>query len=410
MNCSFTGKPIASVIIPICNILALGKRTIKTPLRSFLIKMGRISWYIYPKKIKDTDILFIFSTYDMGGAEKVHLDVVRAAREYNCLIIFSRKSRDKHFLKEYKKLTKTIDISPVTEFILGRYLMVGYMQKIIENSKVKIVVASLGGFFYDIASSLQKKDILLIDILHAFDGVIEYYGLPAVRSIDKRVVIDRTTEKSLEILYEQNNIPSKYLERIEYIGNGVNIPSIKPKKGFGKQLNILFVGRDVKVKRVHIVKQVAQKYKKYYNALNTVLVGVEENNNIDKTYQAVGKIEDVMPFYEEADILLIASEREGFPMVVMEAMVHGVIPICTDVGGINMHIQDGVNGFLVKEKDEEKIVDEFVEIISKLDQNRSKLRDISANAYNYAKEEFSIEKFDSKYNELFKSCLQRSKI
>ena len=34
-------------------------------------------------------------------------------------------------------------------------------------------------------------------------------------------------------------------------------------------------------------------------------------------------------------------------MVVMEAMAHGVVPACTNVGGIPCHIIDGVTGFLV---------------------------------------------------------------
>jgi glycosyltransferase involved in cell wall biosynthesis len=104
--------------------------------------------------------------------------------------------------------------------------------------------------------------------------------------------------------------------------------------------------------------------------------------------------------------VLITSKREGFPMVIMEAMAYGVVPVSTDVGGINMHIKNGVNGYLVPEEDENIIVDRFVEIISRLDQDRSLLHHLSAKAYSYAKETFSLETFNSKYNTLVESCLE----
>jgi glycosyltransferase involved in cell wall biosynthesis len=53
---------------------------------------------------------------------------------------------------------------------------------------------------------------------------------------------------------------------------------------------------------------------------------------------------DVLP---QVDAIVLASEREGMPMVILEALAAGIPVIATRAGGIPEMIQDGVEGFLV---------------------------------------------------------------
>ena len=48
--------------------------------------------------------------------------------------------------------------------------------------------------------------------------------------------------------------------------------------------------------------------------------------------------------YNKAHIILIVSVREGLPMVIMEGMALGVVPICTNVGALSEIISNSVNG------------------------------------------------------------------
>ena len=64
-----------------------------------------------------------------------------------------------------------------------------------------------------------------------------------------------------------------------------------------------------------------------------------------------GPTNDVRAAYRQADILLLCSDHEGTPNVVLEAMACGLPVIATRVGAIDEIIQDGKNGFIVPRGD-----------------------------------------------------------
>ena len=61
----------------------------------------------------------------------------------------------------------------------------------------------------------------------------------------------------------------------------------------------------------------------------------------------LGERNDVYDVLRAMDILLICSDHEGIPMVMLEAMVLRVPVVAREVGGIPEVIQDGVSGILV---------------------------------------------------------------
>lgn len=67
--------------------------------------------------------------------------------------------------------------------------------------------------------------------------------------------------------------------------------------------------------------------------------------------EAVGNQNDVRPFYAAADCHILASYREGFPNVVIEAGAMGLPQIVTDINGANEIIIEGKNGTIVPSKD-----------------------------------------------------------
>jgi glycosyltransferase involved in cell wall biosynthesis len=79
-------------------------------------------------------------------------------------------------------------------------------------------------------------------------------------------------------------------------------------------------------------------------------------------------------------------------------MAFGAIPLVPNVDAIPEHIKNGINGFILKEvNNEDEMVNEAVFNIQKLIINNMKLMEISYEAYTYAINNFSVEKFREEY-------------
>lgn len=65
----------------------------------------------------------------------------------------------------------------------------------------------------------------------------------------------------------------------------------------------------------------------------------------------MGSVPDVRHCFAKADVLLLASDHEGTPNVVMEAMACGVPVVATKVGGVTDLIKNGETGFLFEPDD-----------------------------------------------------------
>jgi glycosyltransferase involved in cell wall biosynthesis len=67
--------------------------------------------------------------------------------------------------------------------------------------------------------------------------------------------------------------------------------------------------------------------------------------------ESVGAVADVGPYYARAAVVVVPSRREGYGMVVREAMAAGRAVVATRVGGLADAIEDGVDGLLVPPRD-----------------------------------------------------------
>ncbi len=80
---------------------------------------------------------------------------------------------------------------------------------------------------------------------------------------------------------------------------------------------------------------------------------IEENPAIE----AVGSQKDVRPWLAASDCAVLASYREGFPNVVIEAGAMGLPQIVTDINGANEIIIEGKNGTIIPSKNADALYD-----------------------------------------------------
>jgi glycosyltransferase involved in cell wall biosynthesis len=112
--------------------------------------------------------------------------------------------------------------------------------------------------------------------------------------------------------------------------------------------------------------------------------------------------EEMYNFHKNNDISIndICMGRV-FPIVIMEAMAFGAIPLVSNIDAIPEHIIDRRNGFLLKNViNENDLVKETVDSILAIIKNKEVLNNISYQAYDYAISNFSAEKFKVDYREV----------
>lgn len=78
----------------------------------------------------------------------------------------------------------------------------------------------------------------------------------------------------------------------------------------------------------------------------------------------VGHQTDVYPYLELADAVVLSSEKEGIPRIVMEAMTYGKPVVATDVMGTRELVTHGETGLLVPDRDSAALADGLHRILS----------------------------------------------
>ena len=155
-----------------------------------------------------------------------------------------------------------------------------------------------------------------------------------------------------------------------------------------KQNIILYVGSlNPTQKRPDLLLKVWRKLYKKYPDWELFILGSgskEVTNSLKKIVEIhhlprvsfMGNI-DPLPYYQVASILALPSIYEGFPMVVTEAMTHGVVPIFFDsFGAAREIVEPDKSGILVKPFS----INEFAKKTSKLMHDKTLLNNMAKNA------------------------------
>lgn len=362
-------------------------------------------------KIKKAEVLFFFPYYHTGGAEKVHLDIVNTVKDKKVYVFFTDKSSSEKYHSKFQEIGPTY---AVFEFLNRAYivkdLFTYFIAKRIQHSpNLKTIFACNSMYFYELLPKLNTK-AQVVDLFHAFskpDYGLEIFSLPVVPKIHARIVINQKGLADFTELYTQQNL-LQFIDRVKVIPIVLNQVEAELPPKSQPNFRVAFVGRWAKEKRPELFIDIAQKVKELSLEVQFVMAGPDMQVDIINTANAnilcMGEIleeEELSKLYETLDVLLITSYREGFPVVIMEAMRKGVIPVAINVGGIPEHIFPNENGFLVDNAMQyDKIVNAFVELIVYLYQHKTEKDMLRKKVHAYALDNFAPNVFVEKYREI----------
>lgn len=214
---------------------------------------------------------------------------------------------------------------------------------------------------------------------------------------------------------QRDSVHKKYgidLSRIAIVPNGVEEKFYYEKlRKLHKKPRLLFVGRLEEQKNLQqFLRALVGISKKFETIivgdgrLKLGLVKLVQNlklKNITFVGRADGK--KLLNYYRKSDIFVLPSEREGMPLVLLEAMAMGLPIVATDVTGNRDVVKNNKNGFLVPFGDEKAFQSTLLKISSK----KSLYAKLSLTSQKMAKQ-FSWEKASGKFEKLYEKLTIKS--
>ena len=366
--------------------------------------------FVYFKKKNRSHLFFFFDRYSIGGAQRVHLDILDTVKDIPKQVFFTRRSLNQKLKQAFYEVpnTESRDIHFWCDNLLFRLFSVHYFAHYLNRHGHATVLSANSTFFYDLLPFLKKK-IFRIELLHNFsygNKGMEFFGLANYEFLDRRMVIDGFTKNNIKAQYKDHQIGDAWFERVELVEFGVDIPQTLVKD-YSSPLKIIYSGRGGPQKRVWLIDQIASYFIKADLPVSFHFVGpitnelssfVRSGSVVHGEIAAQGKLNRI---YSEAQVLLMTSAYEGFPVVIKETMAYGCVPLVTALEGNKTHLADGENAMLIEEiNNEVNLVAIAKEKIEFLLNHHIELERLSRNAYAYAKIHFSKEPFFLKYRDL----------
>ncbi len=210
-------------------------------------------------------------------------------------------------------------------------------------------------------------------------------------------------------------------EKAYCIPNGIEIPDEWPKKNHdfskNKKLRVVFVGRvEHKQKGVLYLPGILEKMMTTTREVSLEIIGDgpdlprlqdtfnAECQDSDVSFHGYLPNNQVIEILGKSDVLIMPSHYEGLPIVLLEAIALGVVPVVSRLAGrTDFVVEDGKNGFLLEIGDESS----FSNCLLKFAENRSLLKSFSFSAWETATQRFSSTRSGSAYLKLAQESIQR---
>jgi L-malate glycosyltransferase len=384
---------------------SLIKKNIELLLVWPIVLLGKIAGKIFTLKTKHSVFLFFYNA-DVGGGIKVNADILHCIKHKNPLVIFCKKPKNNKYIKLFEidgikiiYLDKYID-KKIFHFI--NIFFRGVIATWINNAENAIVFSGECIYFYKVLPHL-KKNVKTIELCHVNKWL--NYTQAFIKNIDVRIFSTQQIKRDVEAQYIREKIPSYFFEKLLFIDNKIDVQTFTATTN--ELLEVVFIGRNSPQKRVYLITKIAKKIQLLHKKIHFSFVGdldEYEKTDLNEYCTFYGLINDekkISEIYQKSDMLLLTSAFEGLPIVVMEMMARGKIVLSTAVSGIPDYITHKENGLLIFETDENKIMDEAVQLIIEIAENKKLKTAIEANAYQYASKKFDANLFDSTYQKLF---------
>lgn len=323
------------------------------------------------------------------------------------------------FFNNESNLTKRLKDKNVHVYYLGKkkgfdFFVFKKLYNLIEEFEPDIIHTHRYSLQYVIPVLLFFKYVKRnnrIRIVHTIHSLAQKDVMPRLLRLQKKwfkkgyaipVAISPAVKESIVQVYNLNE------EKIPIIFNGVPISECIKKDKYYNTKKIIHVGRFSEEKNHSGLLEVFKDLLKSNPKAKLYLIGdghlfgqiknLVRNLKLNDNVVFLGKKDYVYSHLHDSDVFVLPSKYEGMPMSLLEAMATGLPVVCSPVGGIPDMIDDGVNGFLPKNKAQ------MVKILNDIINDKKMCEKIGKSAIEKSKD-YSSKKMAKSYLSLYKDVI-----
>ena len=329
-----------------------------------------IDWHL-TKEASRPYMLLVLPWMEVGGADAFNLTFARHAMSCFNIVIVTTVYAENIWRQKFEQICDEIYCLP--EFLeVENYA--GFISYLIKSRQIKLILVSNSYYGYYMIPwiKLHFPYICIVDYVHMEEQYWRNGGYARNSAVfdsflDHTFVCNSATETVM--LQDYNKDPNKI--SVQYIGvdtdyynpEHIKKGQIRDQYHLGSKKLILFPCRIDPQKRPLLMVEIVKEIKKRIHNIvvlvagsgpeKDVLVRVIKENKLENNIILVGLQKDLRPFYQDCDLTLICSLKEGLALTAYESMAMGTPVVSSDVGGQRDLIDDSV-GYLIHTDQSEK--------------------------------------------------------
>lgn len=284
---------------------------------------------------------------------------------------------------------------------------------LIEGQGVGLLPVSLAGMLK------KAKSVAVVHDLSSGKSD-QWIGLAKISGIGERVLVRLPFNRVINVSKGvKKRLVSEYgvkPKKIAVINNGVDLELIDKVKVKKKDKNsLIFVGRVIPHKHVDDLILAVSFLKDEFPDIKLKVIGtgqdlgklkeLAEDVGMTKHVKFFGMVKDytnVIKEIKKSSIMVLPSTREGFGIVLVEAFACHVPCIAYYSDGVVAVIEDGKNGFLVKQRDAEELASKIRVLLK----NKNKADKFAKHGRKKTEKHFVWDKVVDKVEEEYKKLLK----
>ncbi|HEU4966001.1 MAG TPA: glycosyltransferase [Candidatus Saccharimonadales bacterium] len=362
------------------------------------------------------NVLITIPWMTFGGAETLIYNYCREVKDaYNLSFVTGLQSEHEW---EYKFKEITPRIYHLTNLFDDERMYMEFISNYIKTRHVDILHVIHNGFTFAMLETLKARHPKLKVIVTMFNDRVEYFeqSTKYEQYVDIFVSDNQKVTDHYKMLLNEGK-PTRV------IPNGINCydefnPRLFDREARRKELGIVdddlavfFVGRlsteknpDVFLRSAATVLDKGTKHIEFFvigdgpmrPEIDALLNKIDNKHIHYLGYQA-----KVAQFLCAADVFVLPSAIEGFPLSILEAMAMQAVVIASDVGAVAQVVESGKSGFVVTPGSADEIVESVLHLIG----DKALMQTMKRAARQEVEAKYSNLKLGENYRRLYKETL-----